>query len=58
MPKSRTDYWNPKLTRNVERDQEHRVALRKLGWKSLVLWDCETKDKPKIAARILRFLEE
>lgn len=59
QPKSRLDYWLPKLERNVERDVEAQRKLNVLGWKALVVWECETKD-PKGLEPILRsfLLEE
>src|SRR5579872_2154742 len=37
IPKSRLDYWKPKLERNVQRDKTNEKTLRKMGWKMLVL---------------------
>ena len=55
-PKSNLDYWLPKLRRNVERDAQNVKALRKLGWKVLVIWECETKKKARLEARLIAFL--
>lgn len=55
-PKSNTDYWNPKLTRNKERDAERIAALQADGWEVLVIWECETKDTKDLQARLQRFL--
>ncbi|WP_143883536.1 very short patch repair endonuclease [Chryseobacterium binzhouense] len=41
MPKSNTDYWIPKILRNVERDEINRVELEKLGWNVITVWECE-----------------
>lgn len=57
QPKSNTGYWTAKLRRNAGRDAEHIAALRKLGWKVLVIWDCETKHAAKLEARLKKFLE-
>jgi DNA mismatch endonuclease (patch repair protein) len=43
VPKSNTDFWIPKLERNVQRDIENQQALRKAGWSVLVIWECELK---------------
>ncbi|MBJ2181571.1 DNA mismatch endonuclease Vsr [Pseudomonas veronii] len=43
-PKSRTEFWLSKLTRNTERDLEVQNALQALGWHTEVIWECETKD--------------
>lgn len=56
IPKSRVEYWKAKLERNVQRDRMSRKALRKLGWKSLVIWECETPYTDRIADKIRRFL--
>lgn len=56
QPKSRLDYWLPKLARNVERDVEARLNLTKLGWQDLVIWECETKDTAAIERRLKQFL--
>lgn len=56
MPKSRIDYWIPKLTRNKSRDRLNRAALTRLGWRSLVIWDCETKELDALQAKIECFL--
>src|SRR5471032_1595046 len=37
-PKSNLGYWSPKLARNKSRDRVVGAALRKMGWKRLVLW--------------------
>jgi DNA mismatch endonuclease (patch repair protein) len=57
LPNSRTDYWTPKLTRNVERDA---IALKQLadsGWKVLVIWECETMNREAVRQKLLDFLE-
>lgn len=41
IPKSRVDYWRPKLLRNRSHDRAVIAKLRKLGWQVLVLWECE-----------------
>jgi hypothetical protein len=39
-PRSRPEYWLPKLARNVERDLEVRTALAQMGWRSEIVWEC------------------
>ncbi len=55
-PATNREFWNQKLTRNVERDRENAAALRRVGWRVLVIWECETNDREQIAARISNFL--
>ena len=56
IPKSRIQYWQPKLERNRLRDRENGHTLRKRGWSVCVVWECETKATAKLSERIARFL--
>lgn len=56
VPRSNRAYWGRKLSRNLERDRENRASLRRLGWKSLVIWECETLDREKIKYLVKTFL--
>lgn len=56
IPKSRVEYWAPKLVRNQQRDEDHGRTLRRMGWRVLVVWECEAKDASHVAARVRRFL--
>lgn len=57
LPKSRGDFWLPKLTANAERDARNVRALRRLGWSVLTIWECQLGDTAKLAKRIRRFLD-
>jgi DNA mismatch endonuclease, patch repair protein len=50
LPKSRLDFWLPKLEGNVARDQRQVVQLKQLGWKVVVIWECETKSNASLVA--------
>ena len=52
VPKSRPEYWLPKLRSNTERDIASRAALEELGWRVEVIWECETKDLDRLADRL------
>ena len=56
MPKSRMDYWGPKLARNVQRDKQNEEELRSMGWEILTLWECEITDAKSTAKRLKMFL--
>lgn len=56
IPKSRTEYWLPKLQRNVERDLQHRERLEKLGWDFLDVWECEVTNPEIVVKKIEQFL--
>ena len=47
-PKTNEDYWRSKITRNRERDHESQTALKNIGWKVLVIWECETRTMEKL----------
>lgn len=55
-PRSNTDYWGPKLTRNRLRDEVSINSLLAKGWGVLVLWECELKNAELLRKRILDFL--
>lgn len=55
-PKSNTNYWGPKLKRNQARDKMNLAALTALGWKPLVIWECETPDIVRAGQKIRKFL--
>lgn len=57
-PKSRVEFWEKKFRDNVSRDRRNEVALSELGWRTLVIWECETKDPAAVAARIVSYLGE
>lgn len=46
VPKANQDYWLAKIGRNRERDAGSLQALTALGWKVLVLWECEMRTDP------------
>lgn len=57
LPKSRLDFWQPKLEANRRRDQRTARELRSIGWRSLVIWECELRDHAAVARRIKAFLD-
>jgi len=57
-PKSRLDFWLPKLTANRARDLRNQRLLRLAGWKTLVVWECQLRRPGAVERRLRRFLEE
>jgi len=53
-PQSNVAYWIRKFRNNVERDQWHRHELRKLGWRVVVVWECELSAPDQLAVRLFR----
>jgi len=55
-PKSRPDFWLPKLERNRNKDARDKRALRALGWKALTVWQCQTRAPDRLGKRVVSFL--
>ena len=56
VPKSNRNYWIPKLHRNKLRDGQSIKNLKAIGWKSLVIWECEVKGGSAIVPKLRKFL--
>lgn len=50
MPRNNQQFWEEKFEKNRERDQRNLAALHNLGWRPMVLWECEIKGSPSEAA--------
>ncbi len=46
-PKSRQEYWEAKLNRNIERDALNVERLKNLGWRVYIVWECELRPQCK-----------
>ncbi len=55
-PKANRPYWTAKIARNRDRDAAARAALTEAGWRVEVVWECELKDAPALAARVAGWL--
>lgn len=55
-PKTRQDYWIPKLARNQERDCAVEKQLEALGWKVVTVWGCETRNVDLVRAKLMPLL--
>ena len=58
LPKSRLDFWLPKLAGNRKRDQAVERRLRRSGWKVMTIWECQLARPDTVVARVRRFMEE
>ncbi len=56
MPKSRLEFWQPKLEGNRLRDERNQLELKRLNWEVLVIWECEIKRGLPLEPRIEAFL--
>lgn len=58
QPRTKLGFWQPKLARNKARDEEVRKMLRRQGWKSMTVWECQLRSTRELMSRIRRFLEK
>jgi DNA mismatch endonuclease (patch repair protein) len=47
-PSTRVDFWQSKFAANVERDRRARAALEALGWRPIVIWECELESADRL----------
>jgi DNA mismatch endonuclease (patch repair protein) len=52
LPKSNKEFWENKFARNLERDREVVVALRALGYRIVVIWECEVGDDELVETKL------
>lgn len=43
VPKTNTEFWERKISRNRERDREEQKQLARMGWHCITVWECELK---------------
>lgn len=57
LPKSRREFWLPKLEGNRERDLRNQQLMIEKGWSFLLVWECEIPDRAHLVERLQSFLE-
>lgn len=58
VPSSNTGYWEPKIAENRVRDARNVQALEALGWRVLIVWECELKRGGQGLTKAQEFLEK
>ena len=56
-PSDNASFWQAKREGNVQRDLRNLAALEERGWDPLVVWECETKDRPALLTKLMAFLK-
>lgn len=56
IPKSNSEYWREKLVRNKARDAASRRRLSRMGWPTLVVWECDARDEVSLSNELKKFL--
>ena len=57
IPKTHRKFWADKFARNVANDRKHLRQLRRLGWKVLVVWECQLQHPDNVLARLRKTLD-
>ena len=57
-PKTREEFWNNKFRSNVERDLEIQENIKNIKWRSVVIWECETKNIDNLKEKIIDVFNE
>jgi DNA mismatch endonuclease (patch repair protein) len=55
-PKSNIEFWARKFNENIERDRRTTSALKKLGWRVIIVWECELGTPSRLRVRLTRLL--
>lgn len=56
-PTTNTQFWNDKLDKNISRDAANLADLKRLGWKTLIIWECQTKSEAALETQLRGFLD-
>jgi DNA mismatch endonuclease (patch repair protein) len=56
-PKTRREFWKNKFDENVRRDHRKAIALRRLGWRVVVVWECQLQNPNALATRLTSALD-
>lgn len=51
-PKSRIDFWEKKFSENIARDRRNMDELQSIGWRALVVWECELREPDELKKRL------
>ncbi len=52
-PKTRREFWNKKFIENIKRDSEIQEKIKILDWRSVVIWECETKNLENLRDKLV-----
>lgn len=58
VPATNTEFWQAKRHSNVDRDHRNLLALRRSGWRVMIVWECETRSSKQLERKIAKFLHE
>jgi DNA mismatch endonuclease (patch repair protein) len=56
-PVTNVVFWNRKIDQTIKRDKNSLKELRRLGWKPLIIWECQTKKPDSLEKRLIHFFK-
>lgn len=56
-PTTNSEFWNRKIDATLKRDQGIQQKLQDMGWRVLIIWQCEIKERDAIKTRLCNFIE-
>lgn len=57
LPESNSEFWQKKISRNIERDWSLIRRLRSSGWETMTIWQCQTRNSVALSKRISNYIE-
>ena len=54
MPSTRVEFWEKKFAATIARDARQQTELTSLGWRVLVIWQCELRDPVAVSGRLVK----
>jgi DNA mismatch endonuclease (patch repair protein) len=57
-PATNAEFWREKRLANVARDRRTKTRLRALGWRALVIWECQVRGTERLTKRVRAFLDD
>ena len=55
-PRTRKEFWENKFKANLKRDEEIQKKIKNIGWQSVVIWECETKNIDDLREKLIDFI--
>ena len=56
IPKTRKEFWASKFKANIKRDKGIQEKIKNIGWQSVVIWECETKNIDDLKEKLIDFI--
>jgi len=57
LPQTNREFWTNKIKKNASRDEAVKRKLRRMGWRVLTIWQCQTKDLERLTGKIDTFIK-